>query len=137
MRRSKLIISVIIALAVVFVISLDSVYCRQVEAAEKTDAEPQKGDSVQKTSDANEHEEKALEEPTATAPDFLGAGAHREYRELSRSISTPRRARRVSEAARSARSRTARGRCRARRTRDGARALWAPARRVRPTREAQ
>lgn len=67
MRRSKLIISVMIALAVVFVISLDSVYCRQVKAAEKTDAEPQKGDSVQKAGDANEPEEKALEEPTATA----------------------------------------------------------------------
>lgn len=67
MKRSKLIISVMIALAVVFVISPDSFYCRQVEAAEKTDANSQKGDSVQKAGDANEPEEKALEEPTATA----------------------------------------------------------------------
>ncbi len=58
-----------IALAVVLVISLDSVYCRQVEAAEKTDANSQKGDSVQKAGDANEPEEKALEEPTASAPE--------------------------------------------------------------------
>lgn len=67
MRRSKLIISIMIALAVVFVISLDSVYCQQVKAAEKTDANSQKGDSVQKAGDANEPEEKALDEPTASA----------------------------------------------------------------------
>ncbi len=58
MKRSKLIISVMITLVVVFVISPDSFYCRQVEAAEKTDANPQKSDSVQKTGDANETEEK-------------------------------------------------------------------------------
>jgi len=58
LKRSKLIISVMITLVVVFVISPDSFYCRQVEAAEKTDANPQKSDSVQKTGDANETEEK-------------------------------------------------------------------------------
>jgi len=67
LKRSKLIISVMIALAVFFVISSDSLYCRQVEAAEKTDANSQKGDSVQKADDANEPEEKALEEPAAGA----------------------------------------------------------------------